>query len=319
MEEKLHFTTEKKIRLDEFLRNVLPQSKPLKDFEISNSKIRRLIVAGAVSVNGRVVTRPAFELRGKSEVCAALDIEKFFFEKRPDDVAFEVTETSVLYEDDNLIFIDKPAFFPVEQTITGNRANLHDALVDYLWKKNASLRNPPYVGIMHRLDRTTSGVIVFTKTRSVNTAVSELFQSHNLIKEYLAVVEDNGKLKEGDSFSVEMFMGRITGKSQQGKWGELPENRGGQYSRTDFKVLRRLTIERHPCLLLECNLHTGRTHQIRVHLASRALPIFGDELYGGTQAKRLYLHASHLAFVLNQKQYDVSSPFDGLPCISCLQ
>ena len=313
MEEKLHFTTEQKIRLDEFLRKVLPECKQLKGQELSNSKIRRLIVAGAVSVNGRSVARPAFELRGKSEVSVALDVEKFFFEKQPDDVKFEVTETSVLYEDENLIFIDKPAFFPVEQTITGNRANLHDAVVDYLWKKNPSLRNPPYVGIMHRLDRTTSGVIVFTKTRSVNNAVSELFQSHNLTKEYLAVVEDKGKLKEGDSFSVEMFMGRITGKSQQGKWGQLPESRGGQFSRTDFRVLRTLTIEKRSCLLIQCSLHTGRTHQIRVHLSSQGLPILGDELYGGKAAKRLYLHASHLVFTLNGVNYDVSSVLNGLP------
>ena len=70
---------------------------------------------------------------------------------------------AVLFEDENLIFINKPAFFPVEQTITGSRANLHDAVVDYLWKRNPSLPNPPYAGIMHRLDRTTSGLILFTK------------------------------------------------------------------------------------------------------------------------------------------------------------
>ena len=80
MQEKLHFATDKKIRLDEFLREELPHCKQLKGHEVSNSKIRRLIVAGAVSVNGREVVRPAFELRGKSDVCVALDIEKFFFE-----------------------------------------------------------------------------------------------------------------------------------------------------------------------------------------------------------------------------------------------
>ena len=149
MQEKLHFATDKKLRLDEFLREELPNCRQLNGHEVSNSKIRRLIVAGAVIVNGREVVRPAFELRGKSDVCVALDIEKFFFEKQPDDAKFEVSEASVLYEDDDLIFIDKPARFPVEQTITGNRANLHDSLVDFLWKRNPALRNPPYAGIMH--------------------------------------------------------------------------------------------------------------------------------------------------------------------------
>lgn len=315
-------------RLDEFLRRELPHAV-FESVEItadhtvfSNSKIRRLIVAGVVKVNGRAVNRPAFELRGKSIVEVLFDPDRFFYEKQPEDASFEMSDAAVLFEDDNLIFVNKPADFPVEQTITGNRANLHDAVVDYLWKRNPSLRNPPYVGIMHRLDRTTSGVIVFTKTRAINKAVSEIFQSHNLTKQYLAVVEFP---RGGDArhpyetshaefvsasllqtqFTVEMFMGRVTGKSQQGKWGQLAESRGGQYSKTDFCVLKKITVEGRPCLLLECTLHTGRTHQIRVHLASRGLPILGDELYGGKPAKRLYLHASHLAFTINNKKYDV--------------
>ena len=312
MEEKLRFSTENKIRLDEFLRKELPQCKQLAGQELSNSKIRRLIVAGAVNVNGRPVNRPAFELRGRSEVVVVLDVEKFFFEKQPDDAKFEVTEASVLYEDDNLIFLDKPARFPVEQTITGNRTNLHDSLVDFLWRRTPSLRNPPYAGIMHRLDRETSGVILFTKTRTSNAGISEIFQKHTLTKQYLAVVEDTGKLREGDSFTVEMFMNRVTGKSQQGKWGEVPESRGGQFSKTDFRVLKKITIEGHHCLLLECTLYTGRTHQIRVHLSSRGLPILGDCLYGGVPASRMYLHASRLAFELGGKNYDVSSTPDFL-------
>lgn len=301
-------------RLDEFLRRELPHVV-LESVEItadhivfSNSKIRRLIVAGAVKVNGRAVNRPAFELRGKSVVEVLFDPERFFYEKQPEDASFEMSDAAVLFEDDNLIFVNKPADFPVEQTITGNRANLHDAVVDYLWKRNSSLRNPPYVGIMHRLDRTTSGVIVFTKTRAINKAVSEIFQSHNLTKQYLAVVEfPRGCAAKGQAsqFTVELFMGRVTGKSQQGKWGEVPESRGGQYSKTDFKVLKKITVEGRPCLLLECTLHTGRTHQIRVHLASRGLPILGDELYGGHPANRLYLHAFRLAFAMNGAHYDV--------------
>ena len=299
-------------RLDEFLRRELPKSantvvEPVETTAdhttFSNSKIRRLIVAGAVSVNGRAVNRPAFELRGKSNVEVLFDADKFFYEKKPEDAAFVMSDEAVLYEDDNLIFVNKPADFPVEQTITGNRANLHDAVVDYLWKRNPSLRNSPYVGIMHRLDRTTSGVILFTKTRAINGAVSEVFQSHNLTKQYLAVVEDKKSVDE--SFTVEFCMGRVTGKSQQGKWGEVPESRGGQYSKTDFRVLRKITVEGRPCLLIECNLQTGRTHQIRVHLASRGLPILGDELYGGRPAKRLYLHAAHLSFDLSDIRYDV--------------
>ena len=318
--QEIRFNSEDTQRLDTFLRENLPEKiAGLKinssKADISNSKIRRLILSGSVSVNSRPVLRPAFELRGRSVVLVRFDAEKFFYEKQPEDAAFEMSDEAVLYEDDNLIFINKPADFPVEQTITGNRANLHDALVDYLWKRNPELRNPPYVGIMHRLDRTTSGVIVFTKTRSVNKEISEIFQSHNLIKEYLAVVEEprdtrHPELVSGSTFTVELYMNRVTGKSQQGKWGEIPESRGGQYSKTDFRILKKITVEGRSCLLIECSLYTGRTHQIRVHLASRGLPILGDELYGGKPAKRLYLHATHLAFTLNGKNYDVKAPFE---------
>lgn len=319
-------------RLDEFLRRELPRvvvecsrsecietTTDLKTF--SNSKIRRLILAGAVQVNGREVRRPAFELRGHSSLVVSFDPERFFYEKQPDDLKFEVSAADVLFEDENLIFLNKPHRFPVEQTITGNRNNLHDSLVDFLWHRSPELRNPPYAGIMHRLDRETSGVILFTKSRSVNAAVSEMFQKHNLTKQYLAVVEEprNTRHSErschpehdsGSQFTVEMFMGRLTGKSQQGKWGQLPEARGGQYSKTDFRVLKRITVEGRPCLLIECTLYTGRTHQIRVHLASRGLPILGDELYGGSSASRMYLHAARLAFSLEGKTYDVTSSFN---------
>ena len=302
MKEKLSFLTQQKIRLDQYLRAVLPEEKALAGQDLSNSKIRRLIAAGAVSVNGRVVVRPAFELRGKSDVTVDLDTQKFFFEKQPDDIQFEVTDSCVLYEDENLIFINKPAFFPVEQTITGSRANLHDAVVDYLWKRNPELRNPPYVGIMHRLDRTTSGVILFTKNRGVNKAVSEIFQSHELTKKYFAVVElprhaevsRHAELVSVSPFTVELFMGRVSPKSQPAKWGAVPESEGGLYSKTEFRVVKEITIENKSCLLLECTLFSGRTHQIRVHLASRGLPILGDTLYGGSPAQRIYLHSCEL-------------------------
>ena len=294
MTHQLHFSTDKKIRLDEFLRQVLPAQI---NQDISNSKIRRLIVAGAVSVNERHTVRPSFELRGKSEVVVELDLEKLFYEKQPDDIKFEITTDTVLFEDENLIFINKPAFFPVEQTITGNRDNLHDAVVRYLWAKNPVLKNPPYVGIMHRLDRETSGVILFTKTRAINKQISEIFQSHSFVKKYYAVVPaksqlDNGtKLKSGTQFTVEMNMGRISPSSQAAKWGQTKD---GQYSKTDFKVLRTITVESKQYILLECTLYTGRTHQIRVHLNSLGLPLLGDTLYGGPQANRIYLHSCEL-------------------------
>lgn len=305
MTQTLHFTTDTKIRLDEFLRKELPVS--IKK-DVSNSKIRRLIIAGAVSVNNKEVVRPSFELRGTSNVTIKLDLEKLFYEKQPDDISFEVRPEDVLFEDENLIFINKPAFFPVEQTITGNRDNLHDAVVRYLWAKNPALRNPPYVGIMHRLDRETSGVILFTKNRAVNKEISQIFQSHSFVKKYLALVPAKEKLNDGtaisigSTFTVEMNMKRISSSTQAGKWGKAAD---GQYSKTDFKILKEITVEDKKCFLIECNLFTGRTHQIRVHLSSLGLPILGDTLYGGIKANRIYLHSCELTC----EKFSVKSEF----------
>ena len=225
-------------------------------------------------------------------------------------------EKDILFEDENLIFINKPSFFPVEKTIVEDRKNLHQVLIDYLWKRTPELRNPPYVGIMHRLDKDTSGVIVFTKNRPANKIISETFQTHNLTKEYVAFCpiphnQNNSnvqKFKVGDSFTVEGFMGRISGKSSQGKWGFISEKNGGQYSKTDFIIESKQKIEGVDCFKIKCTLYTGRTHQIRVHLSQKGLSILGDKIYGSEKtknAKRLFLHAQRLAFANELGSFDI--------------
>ncbi|MBQ1612766.1 MAG: RluA family pseudouridine synthase [Alphaproteobacteria bacterium] len=298
------FTSESKLRLDDFLRVQIPiaLADSVSNEQISNSKIRRLIVAGAVSVNGQQCRRPAFELRGRSIVKVELDPGKFFYEKQPDDISYEVTPKDVIFEDEYLICVNKPALFPTEETIVGNekRDNLHDAVVRYLWAQNPSLRNPPYVGIMHRLDRETSGVILFTKQRSVNKSVQESFATHNITKEYRALCSYSSSVSAPKKqFTVEMFMNRTSPKGQACKCGAVSEQKGGLYSKTDFKLVRDnvrvegVSDKSHLCIV-QAFLYTGRTHQIRTHLSFLGLPILGDELYGGIQYNRIMLHAQRL-------------------------
>lgn len=305
------------VRLDLFLREELPEFLKLSQSEVSNSKIRRLILAGCVQVNGRQIRIPGFNVLKGSLISAQIDEKKFFFEKQPDDIKFELTDSDVLFEDEFIILVNKPAFFPTEATIAGNRDNLHDCIVRYLWKKNPELRNPPYAGIMHRLDRETSGVILFTKQRCVNAKVHEMFDSskpENKAQKVYAVVCCSGKkpVPDGTSFCVEMFMGRISGKSQAGKWGLLPESRGGVFSHTDFTVLGSKIDGKSgkQVVFVRAMPLTGRTHQIRVHLASRGLPVLGDSLYGKKDCSRLMLHAESLTFLhpVSGKQMTVKAP-----------
>ena len=197
----------------------------------------------------------------------------------------------MLFEDEYLIAINKPPFLPTEQTITGQRKNAHDCTVEYLWKKNPSLRNPPYVGIMHRLDRETSGILLFTKSRSVNKDISEMFKNRGIKKIYRAVC--TGKIPEQKEFTVENFIARISPKSSACKMGIVPESKGGLFAKTDFKIIS----EKNGFIQIDCQLHTGRTHQIRVQLSSLNLPIAGDELYGGIKSDRIKLHARKMEFV----------------------
>ena len=330
---------------------------------LSNSKIRRLLFSGNVMVaasperkalqdqNGGkkasqaqnqrggffVCKNPAFSLKKNARVKVSLDQEKFFYEKQNDDIKFELDSSRVLYEDDAIIVVNKPPRFPTEPTFVQDRDNLRAAVIRYLHKKIGLEKNPPYCGIVHRLDRDTSGVILFSKRRDCNAALFAAFDSSRLEegganvvgktkraagslglgsslrsaqeraakKIYVAVCEPAalsglekdfvqgkkaGAFKVGDNFSVQNYLGRVSLKSQAAKWGFVPKEKGGKFARTDFKVLEKLGGR----LFVQAELFTGRTHQIRVHLSQRGLPILGDQLYGGAQAERIFLHALSL-------------------------
>ena len=233
------------------------------------------------------------------------------------------------------------------------------AVIRYLHKKIGLDKNPPYCGVVHRLDRDTSGVILFSKRRDCNAALFAAFDSSRLEeggadaagkaekaagslglglgsslrsaqeraakKIYVAVCEPAalsglangsstandskpknaalsglekdfvqgqkaGAFKVGAFFSVQNYLGRVSLKSQAAKWGFVPKEKGGKFARTDFKVLKKSGGR----LFVQAELFTGRTHQIRVHLSQRGLPILGDQLYGGAQAERIFLHALSL-------------------------
>ena len=309
----LKWTLQEDCFLNVFLRTKIPEIFSGK--EISNGKIRRLIVAGAVKVDGRQCRIASFIVKKGSEVEALIDEKKFFYEKDPGDIDFTLEQKDVLFEDESIIVVNKPPFIPTEETVVKSRRSMHQAVVEYLWKKNPTLRNPPYAGIMHRLDRETSGTLLFTKTRAVNAKVHDMFEDHTAQKKYRAVCFSSKPESVKESFSVENYIGRISPKSAKCKIGILPEEKGGQYARTDFFVAGK----KGGFIYVDCILHTGRTHQIRVHLSSAGLPVVGDGLYGGIRGfsennGRIMLHAVSLAFPhpVTGEIITVEAPMDSL-------
>ncbi len=286
------------IQLHSFLEGVLPiEIRKFSDIgKVSNSKIRRLIVAGSVSVSGRQERNPGRNLWHGAEVNVDYDAEKFAFEKKPDDIAFDLSAADVLFEDDDLIVINKPARLPSDSTQVESRDTLHACVKRYLFQRDGG-RNIPYVGVHHRLDRETSGAILFSKRRSANAALFQAFADHRVRKVYEALASSATKgFPAGKKFRVENELNRISPKGAAAKWGAVES--GGLAAVTDFEIFR---VSDGGSLVRACPL-TGRTHQIRVHLSGVGLPILGDSLYGGASSlsgiaiSRVMLHARELTF-----------------------
>lgn len=326
-------TQPRAVKLDELLYAELPTRLQaiLGDSEVSRSKIRRLIIAGAVAVNGRQARTPSTSVSSGSSVSIAIDTERFTFEKQPDDIAFEMSPERILFEDGDIIVVDKPAGIPTEATIVASRDHLHAALKRYLWRRDGT-RNEPYVGLHHRLDRETSGAILFTKNREINAAVFALFEGHEARKEYEALSAlppnesaraEGERFSVGTQFSVDNRLGRISAKSAQAKWGAVGLE--GSPAHTDFEILERYAR----AVRVLAQPLTGRTHQIRVHLSNVGLPLLGDPLYGGpstvsgTAIPRVMLHARALSFPHPRTGTPLTVkaplPADFLACIESLR
>ena len=207
-------------------------------------------------------------------------------------------ETSrVVYEDEWLIVIDKPSGIPTQPTLDPGRANLFDLLKNFLASREKIPE--PYVGLHHRLDRDTSGLVLFTKREEANKGVADLFFTHQIQKTYQCLCWRSPiapKLEVNELFKIENFLGKVSAKGENSRFGEV--NSGGDFASTDFRVIETFR----DAYWVEAQPRTGRTHQIRVHTSEMGIPILGDPAYfpkdvlSFVQAPRLMLHASKLTF-----------------------
>jgi len=308
-------------RLDQVLADWLPEAlaRP-----ISKGQARKLVVAGAVYLNGKRVRIASKEIQANARIEAFVDVDKLVMTEggRAKDLPFEMQARHVLFEDEWLIAVDKPPGLPTQPTLDEARDNLFAAVKKFLAKRDGQAQ--PYVGLHHRLDRDTSGVVLFTKATSANAGVGELFSKHLAVKTYWALTPEGAPVADAwpDSWEVKNFLGRASGAPRKGAKFTAVRS-GGDFAHTDFRILERLR----GALWIEAKPKTGRTHQIRVHLSEGGHPILGDASYGGNSAlgaaPRLMLHAASLTFPHPISKIEISvsspSPEDFNQCLSRLR
>ena len=277
------------MRLDRFLASALPNH--------SRSRLAELTKAGLVTVDG-ILALPRRLLTGGEQVVVELPPREAEMAMQPEEMPIEV-----VYEDDDVIVINKPPGLVVHPAA----GNWHGTLMNGLLARYPSSRVVPRAGIVHRLDKDTSGLMVIARTEKAQLSLVRQLQARSVSRRYLALV--TGALAgEG---SIREPVGRHP--HVRVKMAVVEEARGGKAAVTHYRSIERLAHH----TLAECRIETGRTHQIRVHMQWLGFPLVGDPLYGGAPTKlpspmrdaidrfgRQALHAASLAF---------THPGDGAP------
>lgn len=263
-------------RIDRALAELVP--------EFSRSYLQQLLAQGLVAVNGKPLLRPAGRVKAGDEV--ALEMRPTLQSQafRP-----EVMTIDVVYEDDHLLVVNKPPGMVVHPA----PGNWSGTLLNGLLARDSKALTVPRAGIVHRLDKDTSGLMVVARDRATMDALVALIAARNVRRQYMALA--HGPWTGARSRTVEAPIGRDPRNRLRMAVVDLAMH-PGKPARTD--VLFVDGNERGSWV--QCTLHTGRTHQIRVHMASLRHPLVGDSLYGGghvEQLQRQALHAYRLAFV----------------------
>ena len=281
-------------RLDRFLAEALGDVEP----PLSRRGLRRLITAGAAYVDGRRVQVQSRSLR------PGMVVEVVLANQETPSKAVPLEAERVLYEDEYLLAVDKPAGLPVQATRTDAMNHLEARVRAYLVAREGP---GAYLALHHRLDQGTSGVVLLAKSRDANPGLASLFRDHRVRKRYLARVlcEAGEPLEE---WTVENHLD--TARSESKRFA-FATDEGGRRALTRFRLLR---LEPSSEALIEAFPETGRMHQVRVHLADSGYPVLGDRLYGPpSSTPRLMLHAWSLAFdhPVKGEAVSVASPVPG--------
>ncbi|HKA36289.1 MAG TPA: RluA family pseudouridine synthase [Thermoanaerobaculia bacterium] len=249
-------------------------------FGLSRRAARDAVRSGRVDLDGDVADEPGREIGEEARISFT-----------PDRPALHRVRTrlSVLAEDPDFLIVEKPAGLLTVPTAEREKDTLHARVLEYLHHR---YRRRPVAFIVHRLDRDTSGAVVFARTREALHFLQDLFKRHDIEREYAAIVR--GRLPESGTFSADLVRDR--GDLRR---GVARPGQPGRRAVTRYRALEHLD----GATLVAVELETGRTHQIRVHFAEAGHPVLGDRVYGSRQSTvdsrhfpRQMLHARKLGF-----------------------
>jgi len=269
----INVTSKKNARLDKFI------SESFAD--ITRSQAANLIEDGHVWVNGKACSKKYLPCEG-DEIKVVIPSEK---QIHPQDIPL-----SIVYEDDDVLVVDKPQGMVVHPAAGNDENTLVNALLFYCKGHLSDINGEMRPGILHRIDKDTSGLLLVAKNNDAHEKLAVQIKEHTLGRCYLALV--HGNIKE-DEFTIDRPMGRSTKDRKKMAITDVH----AKEAITHFRVIERFSRY----TLLRCQLETGRTHQIRVHVASIGHPVVGDKTYGVKNEefslKGQLLHACLLGFV----------------------
>lgn len=266
---------DQQMRLDKYLAEQFPEQ--------TRSYLQKLIKEGGVLVNGRSV-KTGYQLSCGDEVCVNIP------EPKELDVEPQKMELDIVYEDEDVILINKPKGMVVHPAPGHTKDTLVNGLLYHCQGNLSGINGVARPGIVHRIDRDTTGILIVCKNDMAHNSIAAQLKEHSITRRYRALV--HGNIKE-DKGTVEGPIGRHPVDRKKMAINE----RNGKPAVTHYQVLKRFGNYTY----IECVLETGRTHQIRVHMASIGHPLVGDEVYGPAKCpfklEGQCLHAMVLGFV----------------------
>lgn len=267
------------LRIDKFLTDRLPN--------VSRNKIQEAIEAGFVMVNGKP-TKANYKIRPLDLITVSMPEPPRDTEVKPENIPL-----NIVYEDEHLLVVNKPAGMVVHPAYNNWTGTLVNALAYHFQHLPTMQGNDGRPGLVHRIDKDTSGLLVIAKTDVAMMGLAKQFYDHSIERTYYALVW--GEPKE-DRGTINVPLGRSL-KDRRISIAYTPESGlvGGKEAITHYEVLKRLRY----VSLVKCNLETGRTHQIRAHLKHLGHPLFNDEMYGGNEILKGSMFSKYKAFVEN--------------------